>query len=274
MTEFAGRRVVVTGGAKGIGRGICEAFAAQGASVLCLDIDERAGENLARSSKGISFFRADVSRSAECEAARGKAVSALGGIDVLCNNAGIQPPESYVPAHQLPDALWDRIIAVNLKSCFLMAKHCIPALRRRGGGVIVNIASVQGHQSMKGVAAYAASKGGILALTRQLALEYAADNIRVLAVSPGTVDTPMTRGELEGMSPDEEARAWNAMARAHPLGRVGRPADIADLVLFLASDRASFMTGAGIDCDGGLMAQGAWADAEEGDGAPGMLPLE
>ena len=263
MTEFAGKRVVVTGGAKGIGRGICEAFAAQGASVLCLDIDEQAGESLARSSAGIAFFRADVSRNAECEAAKGEAISALGGIDVLCNNAGIQPPESYVPAHEVPEALWDRIIAVNLKSCFLMTKHCIPALRRRGGGVIVNIASVQGRQSMKGVAAYAASKGGILALTRQLALEYAADNIRVLAVNPGTVDTPMTRGELAGMSPEQAARAWQAMARTHPIGRVGRSSDIASLVLFLASDQASFMTGAGIDCDGGLMAKGAWAAAEE-----------
>ena len=263
MTEFAGKRVVVTGGAKGIGRGICEAFATQGAAVLCLDIDGRAGADLARRFERIAFFRADVSRNAECEAAKEEAVSAFGGIDVLCNNAGIQPPESYVPAHEVPEALWDRIIAVNLKSCFLMAKHCVPALRRRGGGVIVNIASVQGRQSMKGVAAYAASKGGILALTRQLALEYAEDNIRVLAVNPGTIDTPMTRGELAGMGPEQAARAWEAMARTHPIGRVGRPSDIASLVLFLASDRASFMTGAGIDCDGGLMAKGAWAATEE-----------
>ena len=263
MTEFAGKGVVVTGGAKGIGRGICEAFATQGAAVLCLDIDERAGEDLAREFERIAFFRADVSRSAECEAAKQEAVAALGGIDILCNNAGIQPKGSYVPAHELSEEIWDRIVAVNLKSCFLMTKHCVPELRRRGGGVIVNIASVQGRQSMKGVAAYAASKGGILALTRQLALEYAADNIRVLAVNPGTVDTPMTRGEMAGMSPEEEARAWDAMARTHPIGRVGLPADIANLVLFLASDGAAFMTGDDIDCDGGLMAQGAWAGAEE-----------
>ena len=160
MTEFAGKGVVVTGGAKGIGRGICEAFAIQGAAVLCLDIDERAGEDLAREFERVAFFRADVSRSAECEA----------------------------------------------------------------------------------------------------------DDICVLAVNPGTVDTPMTRGEMAGMSPEEEARAWDAMARVHPIGRVGCPADIANLVLFLASDRAAFMTGGGIDCDGGLMAQGAWAGAEE-DGA-------
>lgn len=259
VTDFAGKGVVVTGGAKGIGRGICEAFAARGASVLCLDVDERAGEELARRIARIAFCRADVSVDAECAAACREAVSVLGGVDVLCNNAGIQPKESYQPAHELPEAVWDRILAVNLKSCFLMAKHCVPELRRRGGGVIVNIASVQGRQSMKGVAAYAASKGGILALTRQLALEYAADGIRVLAVNPGTVDTPMTRGELAGMSPEQAARAWEAMARAHPLGRVGRAADVASLVLFLASDAASFMTGAGIDCDGGLMAQGAWA---------------
>ena len=133
MTEFAGKGVVVTGGAKGIGRGICEAFAIQGAAVLCLDIDERAGEDLAREFARIAFFRADVSRSAECEAAKQEAVTALGGIDILCNNAGIQPNDSYVPAHELPEEIWDRIVAVNLKSCFLMTKHCVPELRRRGG---------------------------------------------------------------------------------------------------------------------------------------------
>ena len=259
MKEFAGKRVVVTGGAKGIGRGICEAFAAQEAAVLCLDVDENSGRELAQRVERITFFRTDVSENAGCEAARREAVAALGGIDVLCNNAGIQPKESYAPAHEVPEALWDRIMTVNLKSCFLMTKHCVPELRRGSGGVIVNIASVQGRQSMKGVAAYAASKGGMLALTRQLALEYAADNIRVLAVNPGSVDTPMTRGELAGMSPEAAARAWEAMARAHPLGRIGHPADIASLVLFLASDGASFMTGGDIDCDGGLMAQGAWA---------------
>ena len=263
MTELTGKRVVVTGGAKGIGRGICEAFAARGAAVLCLDLDESAGEDLALRSGSVSFLRTDVSVSAECEAARREAVGVLGGIDVLCNNAGIQPKESYAPAHELPEALWDRILAVNLKSCFLMAKHCVPELRRSGAGVIVNIASVQGRQSMKGVAAYAASKGGILALTRQLALEYAADNIRVLAVNPGTVDTPMIRSELADLDAGQAARALEAMARGHPLGRIGRPADIASLVLFLASEGAAFMTGACIDCDGGLMARGAWADAEE-----------
>ena len=263
MTDLAGKRVVVTGGAKGIGRGICEAFAAHRAEVLCLDVDEGAGDDLARRSGRISFLRIDVSVSAECEAARREAVRLLGGIDVLCNNAGIQPKESYAPAHEVPEEVWDRILAVNLTGCFLMAKHCVPELRRSGAGVIVNIASVQGRQSMKGVAAYAASKGGILALTRQLALEYAADNIRVLAVNPGTVDTSMTRSEFAEMDAEQAARAWAAMARAHPLGRIGLPADIASLVLFLASEGAAFMTGASIDCDGGLMAQGAWAGAEE-----------
>ena len=215
------------------------------------------------------FRRADVSVNAECEAAVRAAVRTLGGIDVLCNNAGLQPRESYVPAHALPEEVWDRIIAVNLKSCFLMTSHCVPELKRRGGGVVINIASVQGRQSEKGVSAYAASKGGLLALTRQLALEYAADGIRVLAVNPGTIDTPMTREALAGMSEEQAAGAREAMAGAHPLGRIGRPDDIANLVLFLASDGASFMTGGGIDCDGGLMAKGAWADAGEGGGGRG-----
>lgn len=260
MPEFEGKSVIVTGGAKGIGRGICEAFAGSGAHVLCLDVDERAGEELAALHEPIVFHQTDVAVNAECEAATQVAVSEFGGVDVLCNNVGIQPLDCYVPAHELSEEGWDRIIAVNLKSYFLMAKHCVPELKRRGGGAIINTASVQGLQSMKGVAAYAASKGGILTLTKQLALEYAADNIRVLAVNPGTIDTPMVRQTLAGMSPDEEAVAWKGLAEGHPLRRVGLPADIANLVLFLASDKASFMTGDNINCDGGLMSEGAWAN--------------
>ena len=262
MPEFEGKAVVVTGGAKGIGRGICEAFAGQGAHVLCLDIDERVGDEFAGLHETILFRQTDVAVNAECEAAVKMAVSEFGGVDVLCNNVGIQPAQDYVPAHELSEEGWDRIIAVNLKSYFLMAKHCVPELKKRGGGAIINTASVQGLQSMKGVSAYAASKGGILTLTKQLAIEYAADNIRVLAVNPGTIDTPMVRQSLEGTSPAQADAAWKSMAQYHPLNRVGLPADIANLVLFLASDQASFMTGDNINCDGGLMAKGAWADTD------------
>src|SRR5690606_23246439 len=135
--------------------------------------------------------------SAGAQRAVNQAVQVWGGLDILCNNAGIQPKAAYVPAHELPEDMWDRILAVNLKSAFLMTQYSIPHLRQHGG-VIVNTASVQGLQSAKGVSAYAASKGGLLSLTRQLALEYAADNIRVLAVNPGSVDTSLLRETAEG----------------------------------------------------------------------------
>ena len=185
-----------------------------------------------------------------------QAVALWGGVDVLANNVGIQPLHSYLPAHELPEEMWDRIIDVNLKSGFLMTKYAVPVMKERGGGVIINTASVQGLQSAKGIAPYAASKGGMLSLTRQLALEYAADNIRVLAVNPGTIETPLAAAGTG----NDYAKLRQEGAKAHPIGRIGKPEEIASVVLFLASDGASFMTGEFVNVDGGLMAKGAWAE--------------
>ena len=158
MPEFNEKVVIVTGGAKGIGRGICLAFAGEGAHVLCADVDEKAGAELADQCSelcgALQFRRTDVSQSNECQGLVDATVSAWGGVDILCNNVGIQPASSYMPAHELPETLWDRIIDVNLKSFFLMTKFCVPEMKKRNGGVIINTASVQGLQSMKGVAAY------------------------------------------------------------------------------------------------------------------------
>ncbi len=260
MAAFEGRSVIVTGGAKGIGRAICAAFAREGARVLCADVDEAAGEALeaATPAGGIRFQAADVARAEACEGLARIAVEEWGGIDVVCNNVGIQPTASYRPAHELSEDQWDRILDVNLKSCFLMTRVCVPPMIERGGGVIINTASVQGLQSARGVSAYAASKGGILSLTRQLALEYAEHRIRVLAVNPGTIDTPLVGQALAAAGGDQTAMRAD-MAAAHPLGRIGRPEEIAEAVLFLASDRASFMTGESVCVDGGMMALGAWA---------------
>ncbi|MDA0747069.1 MAG: SDR family NAD(P)-dependent oxidoreductase [bacterium] len=261
MSEFKNKTVIVTGGAKGIGRGICLAFAQEGARVLCADVDVEAGEKIVAESTSlpgqIRFQKADVSQASDCKTLVDAAVE-WGGPDILCNNVGIQPTNSYLPAHELPEDLWDRIINVNLKSCYLMTRYAVPHMKKRGGGVIINTASVQGLQSMKGVPAYAASKGGILSLTRQLALEYAADNIRVLAVNPGTIDTPLV-SEAIASTGQNEADIRKSMAQAHPIGRIGQPDEIAQVVLFLSSSRASFMTGENICVDGGLMALGAWA---------------
>ena len=261
MAEYDGRSVIVTGGAKGIGRAICAAFAREGARVLCADVDEAAGQALEADPAGagrIRFQLADVALADACEGLAQTALREWGRIDVVCNNVGIQPTASYRPAHELSEEQWDRILDVNLKSCFLMTRACVPSMMERGGGVIINTASVQGLQSARGVSAYAASKGGILSLTRQLALDYAEHGIRVLAVNPGTIDTPLVDEAVAAGGGDErEVRA--SMAAAHPLNRVGRPEEIAEAVLFLASDRASFMTGENVCVDGGLMALGAWA---------------
>ncbi|MBX3012614.1 MAG: SDR family oxidoreductase [Caldilineaceae bacterium] len=262
MGEYTGKVVIVTGGAKGIGRAISLTFARAGASVVCADVDVKAGEEitqLAQAAEGkLIFAKADVSQAAECKALVEKTVAEFGGVDVLCNNVGIQPTDSYVPAHELAEELWDRIINVNLKSRFLMTKYCVPEMKKRGGGAIINTASVQGIQSAWGVAPYAASKGGDLSLTRQLALEYAQDNIRVLAVNPGTIETPLVAeaAAASGETVDSLRARWGA---AHPLNRIGQPQEVANVVLFLASDKASFMTGSYVNVDGGLLAKGAWA---------------
>lgn len=258
MGEYTGKTIIVTGGAKGIGRAISLTFAQAGGNVVCADIDVAAGAEitqLAQAAEGkLLFVKADVSQAAECKALVEKTVAEFGSVDVLCNNVGIQPTSSYLPAHELSEEMWDRIINVNLKSRFLMTKYCVPEMQKRGGGAIINTASVQGVQSAYGVAPYAASKGGDLSLTRQLALEYAKDNIRVLAVNPGTIETPLA---LEASTSIDALR--DAAARTHPLGRIGQPEEIANVVLFLASDKASFMTGSYVNVDGGMLAKGAWA---------------
>lgn len=262
MSEFENKSVIVSGGANGIGRAICTAFAQAGAHVLCADVDEDAGADLVEAGKElpgeIVFQRADVAEAKACEKLVQTAVDAWGTVDILCNNVGIQPYSSYVPAHELPIEMWDRIINVNLKSYFLLTKYAVPHMLKQGKGVIINTASVQGLQSAKGVSAYAASKGGILSLTRQLALEYAEEGIRVLAVNPGTIDTNMPAEGSKGMNM-EHKELLEVWGKAHPMNRVGKPEEIASVVLFLASESAAFMTGESVSVDGGMMAKGAWA---------------
>ena len=255
--------VIVSGGAHGIGEASAVAFAREGCRVAVADIDREAGEKLAaggRSLTGeIAFFQANVSRSNEARDVVQKTVAAFGGVDVLFNNVGIQPPDSYRTAEHLDEAVWDRIMDVNAKSCFLLCKYAIPEMLKRGGGVIINNASTQGLQSQKLVPAYAASKGAVLSLTRNLALDYADKNIRVVAICPGSVDTPLLRAAAEVESPHNPGEALAKWGAKHPIGRIGRAGEIAEVVLFLASEKASFITGEYVCVDGGLMAKGAWA---------------
>ncbi len=259
MSDFNGKTVIVTGGAKGIGEAVTREFARAGANVFCADVDADAGARIGAESASlagsITYVNTDVSQASTCEALVSQA-SATGSVDVLVNNVGIQPVDSYLPAHEFPEETWDRILDVNLKSGFLMSKYAIPVMLKQGGGVIVNIASVQGRQSMKGVPAYAASKGGMISLTQQLAMDYSDQNIRVLAVNPGTIETSLA---LESVNHDVEALR-SAAAADHPIGRIGQPEEIAAVVLFLSSDAASFMTGEYVNVDGGMMAKGSWAE--------------
>lgn len=258
-SQFGGKIVVVTGGAGGLGRAVCLQFARLGAQVVCGDIDAKGGQELLESAVGlpgqIHFVPGHMGKAQTCDQLVA-AARALGGVDVLCNNVGIQPAESFLPAHELADEIWDAILTVNLKSFFWMVKRCVPLMKARHGGVIINTASVQGLQSQKAAAAYAASKGGVLSLTRQLSLEYAQDNIRVLAVAPGTFDTPLVQEAFKGI---QDKGYVKRLTDAYPMKRFGIPEEFASVVAFLAGPGASFMTGECVTVDGGIMAQGGWA---------------
>ncbi len=264
--DFSGKVAVVTGGASGIGRAACLEFLSRNAAVAAVDRDEAAGQKLVReaASKGnIHFFPADLSSNKEVEALLPKIGTALGGIDVLVSNAGIQ---TYGSATTTSEEEWDKTLAVNLKSGFLVSKYSIPYMIKRGGGAIVITASVQSLGAQRNSLAYMVSKHALLGLMRSMALDYAKDNIRVNAVCPGAIDTPMLRWAAS--LDDHPDRVIEACHQMHPIGRMGQPREIAHVIAFLASDLASFVTGTAVVADGGLMIPlGGMAFQEAGTGA-------
>ncbi len=247
--DNTGRVVLVSGGARGIGRAICEAFAASGARVVSLDI-AAAEDELAQ----CDFVQADTSDEDACRRAIEHTVTVHGGLDVLVNNAAIQPAASYVPLDQLSAGVWNRLVAINLSGYTYLAKHALGPMLKQGSGVVVNVASAQGHRTAREVPAYGPIKAANLLQARQWAVEYARHGIRVVSVSPGAIDTPMVRASLEQQGGEA------ALANRHPLGRLGQPEEIARAILWLSSSDASFVTGTDLEVDGGLGAFGAFAD--------------
>ncbi len=242
---LAGRVALVTGAGSGIGRAIALRFAEAGADVAALDLNETTAAETAAAvralGRGATGLRADVSRSDEVEAAVARAQSSLGPITVLVNNAGLTRDKTI---QNLTEADWDLVLNVHLKGTFLCTKAVAPRMRERGGGgAIVNISSISGKMGNFGQANYASAKAGIVALTKVTAREYARYGVRANAIQPGMIDTPMTRAL------GEEHRA-RSIAET-PLGRLGRPEEVAAVALFLASDLASYVTGAVIEVTGG-----------------------
>ncbi len=249
--EFAGKTALVTGGAMGIGGAVAELLAGRGANIAIVDRARDEGEALAKrlaaaGAKAIAIA-ADVSAGEAVREAVARTVEAFGGIDIVSNNAGIQ---RYGTVATTAEAEWDEVIDVNLKSVYLVCHHAIPHLKARRGA-IVNMASVQSFATQQGVAAYTTGKHGLIGLTRSMALDFAADGVRVNAVAPGSVDTPMLRWAI-GLDPDPEGLMKRVHAM-HPLGRIAEPREVAEAVAFLASERASFVTGATLVVDGGLL---------------------
>jgi NAD(P)-dependent dehydrogenase (short-subunit alcohol dehydrogenase family) len=254
MARFDQKVVIITGAASGIGKGILERFAEEGARVAGVDVDGRgvraAVEALKCPDRSLAI-EADVRREDQVRDAVEETVARFGGLDVLINNAGIELA-STVP--DMPSEEWDRQLGVNLRGAFLFSKYGIPKLRTKGGGVVLNVASVHAFVSYAGAAAYDASKSGLIGLTRAMALDHGAEGIRVNAICPGYIDTPMMDRWLETV-PDRE-QALRDVYRVHPGGRIGTPRDIAEACLFLASDAASFISGTHLVVDGAMTAAG------------------
>ena len=253
MAALVGKRALITGAASGIGRATARLFAREGAAIAVADLDEAGGQDvvqqIASSGGRACFIRCDVSRAADCERAVRETVESLGGLDILFNNAGII---RRADALNTTEEEWDRVMAVNVKSVFLMSRYAIPVMIAAGGGAIVNTASGWGLVGGRNALSYCASKAAVVNMTRAMALDHGAQNIRVNCICPGDTDTPLLRDEAQQLS--QPAQVFLRESADRPLQRIGTPEEIAQAVLYLASDTASYVTGTALVVDGGGLA--------------------
>jgi len=250
---FKNKIALITGGGSGIGRACAVAFVKKGAKVVVADLNRRMGEETVNLIKGIGgdaiFLKVDVSNSAEVEKMIDKSVGAYGRLDYAFNNAGIPGITSLLTA-EYPESAWSKVIKINLTGVWLCMKYEIPEMLKNNGGAIVNMSSLGGLVGSRLGAAYTASKHGVVGLTKIAAIEYAKKNIRINAVCPGAVKTPMLENFL-----DENPLRKSRMIDAHPIGRFGEPEEVAEAVIWLCSDSASFVTGHIMVVDGGRVAE-------------------
>jgi NAD(P)-dependent dehydrogenase (short-subunit alcohol dehydrogenase family) len=260
--RFQDKAVVVTGAGSGIGKATALAFGREGAKVVAADVDiasaRATAEQIETAGGQAESLPVDVSVGADVERMVTTTVERLGQLDVLVNNAGVF---FQVPVAQVPEDQWDWLMSINLKGVYLGCKYAVPQMIRQGKGAIVNTASIAGLRGFAGYGTYGAAKGGVVQLTKAFALEVARVGIRVNCVCPGIIDTAMMDQGLAEMGLQKEMFVQLAGA-AHPMGRIGRPEEVAAAILFLASDEASFITGIALSVDGGL-----WA------GPPPMMPI-
>jgi len=250
MDLLKDKTAIITGAGSGIGRSIALSYAHNGAKVIVSDVDEDGGqatvEQIHASEGEALFFRADVSRAEDNRRLVEEAVNRYGALHIACNNAGIGGEQ--LPLGELSPASWDQVINVNLSGVFYGMRYQIPAMLEAGGGSIINVSSILGQVGFEGAGAYVATKHGLLGLTKNAALEYSAKGVRVNVVGPGFINTPL-------LSKNLSQEQMDMLAQLHPIGRIGEPEEVAELVLWLSSDRASFVTGAYYPVDGAYLAR-------------------
>ncbi|QMU56198.1 MAG: glucose 1-dehydrogenase [Candidatus Mycalebacterium zealandia] len=252
--KLKGKVALITGGSLGLGKATAILFAQEGATVVITGRTEKTlKETVAEAEKKgvkIEFVVSDVAKEEDCQSAVEETVKKHGAIDILFNNAGVL---SAAPTHETAIEEWDRIFSINVRGLFMMSKFAVPHMLKKGGGCIVNNSSILGLKALPGIAAYTASKGAVTQFTRAMALDYADKGIKVNAICPGTIVTPMVTNMMDGM---EDARAAEELFTSfHPIGRLGNSDEVARAVLFLCQDGVDFMTGTMLSVDGGWIAR-------------------